>query len=102
MITYSIQLGNALRDRLFTRNDHLFITEGGPVTYEVKPGSEDAAARTWAVHGVCLACKHWSISAGRCNCGVSYRDPALTGGYADRAVQDQLNQAKVMIGSKAT
>lgn len=94
MARYSIELGNALRGRLFVRNDRQFIADGSPVTYEIKPGSEALAAQTWAVHGVCLACKRWSISMGRCaECAVTYHDPALRGLNAEWAVRDQIELA---------
>ena len=66
MNRYSTELGNRLRDCLFTRNTVAYMACEGPVTYDLKPGNEALATMLWAIHGVCLSCNRWSITRGRC------------------------------------
>jgi hypothetical protein len=94
MTKYSTEMGNALRRFLFVRNDELYLKEGSPVTYDLKPGFEDLATKTWAAHGVCLNCKRWSLTCGRCpECSIKYHDPTLKGYNAEKAIQAQLELA---------
>jgi len=99
MTVYSTQLGNDLRKLLFTRDEAQFIQDGDPVTYALKPGAEALAKATWAVHGVCLNCRRWTVAAGRCaECAIVYRAAltdraALTGFYLERDVGEQCEKA---------
>jgi len=67
---YSIQLANKLRFRLFQPE----IFRDHKVRYDARGERSEAVARnTWAVHGVCLECRCWSITGGRCvACGIDY------------------------------
>lgn len=95
-MSFSIKLADDIRRCLFARNDHDFIHALGVVTYDVKPGCEEQALKTWAVHGVCLQCKRWTITAGRCaECDLRYNN--LLGFNAEKMVQEQVDLAKTIL-----
>jgi hypothetical protein len=66
---YSIELANKLRALLFTKcmRDH-------KARYDARSADLEALAElTWVVHGVCLKCRCWAITVGRCaDCGIDY------------------------------
>lgn len=65
------------------------------VRYNVKPGYEDVAKKTWAVHGICMSCKAWAISTGRClQCDKMQEGSDLKGIHAENMVADQIKFAK--------
>lgn len=89
-LKYSTDLANRLRDRLFTRSrrDH-------KVRYDPRDdASEDAAWKTWSVHGVCLECRCRTITAGRCpECDIDYSPHRLGSGNSEALAQLHLEEA---------
>lgn len=68
--TYSTELANRLRYHLFKPS----VFRDHKARYDKKNDDlEDAARRTWVVHGVCLDCRMQAISCGKCcECGTIY------------------------------
>jgi len=64
------------------------------VRYNVRPGYEDIAKKTWAVHGICMSCRAWAISTGRClQCGDEKEGSQLLGIHAENMVESQVKIA---------
>lgn len=69
-IHYSIEMARQLRSRLFQPRvfrDHIARYD------RIDDATEQVAAKTWAVHGVCLSCRCLTVMVGRCaECGIDY------------------------------
>ena len=71
------------------------------VRYNVRPGYEDIAKKTWAVHGICMSCRSWAISTGRClQCDKMQEGSALKGIHAENMVEAQIKLAKTLDKAK--
>ena len=93
MKKFSIELANRLRSRLFKR-----VTRDHKVRYDpIDNRSEDFAKLTWAVHGVCLACRCWCITVGRCpECDIDYSG-TRNWGEATEMVQRHITLAEQIL-----
>ncbi len=70
MARYSVALSNKLRARLFLPR----VFRDSKARYDPRSDADEELARkTWAVHGVCLQCRCWTITVGRCpECSLRY------------------------------
>lgn len=71
---YSIELADRLRRLLFKPK----VFRDAKARYDAMDVRKEAVAKiTWAVHGVCLTCRCWCITVGRCpDCGIDYSPPS--------------------------
>jgi hypothetical protein len=95
-MSYSIRLSDRLVARLFkppVMRDHR-------ARYDpLNKVSEDVAELTWAVHGICLDCRTWSITAGRCvMCDRNYSSGA-TGLNLEVEIEQQIFLASNILAS---
>ena len=67
---YSTELADRLRRLLFKPR----VFRDAKARYDAMDARKEGIAKiTWAVHGVCLECRCWSISCGRCpDCAIDY------------------------------
>jgi hypothetical protein len=88
---YSIELAKRLRSHLF----HSRVFRDAKGRYDPRDERREAVAReTWAVHGICLKCRCWTIMVGVCKeCGEVYSETRLASHVGEMMVRKQLEAA---------
>lgn len=89
---YSTELADKLRRQLFKTR----VFREHRTRYDARDAAkEELALSTWAIHGVCLQCRCWAITTGRCKeCGHTYSELPNLSFLCERMVSRQLGIAE--------